>query len=150
MKFVDTSYVMISNGDIQIVRNIPIYDILFTMISSSNVEYMRFNHRKNIFYLCDTGYYMNREKAHVFFRTIKLKNMTLTRSVCYSDMLFITTTNFVNNRVIPLRLKYNTTYPETAVQQEIAKNPGKWGTYIYDGRRSNAVCKHLNGRFYLA
>ena len=91
---------------------------------------------------------MTRHNARKFFYTVKVLNILLTRSVCYSDMSFLTTTRFLRDRVLPLRSKYNTTWPETAVQQEISKDPSTWGTYIWDKHKSNPSSRHLNGRFF--
>lgn len=65
-----------------------------------------------------------------------------------NDMSFITTKHFLLSRVLPLRSKYRTSWPETAVQHEISNEPSAWGTYIWDMYNANASSIHMNGRFF--
>ena len=148
-----SEYVLVMNGDIALVRHVPLMSVIRAMsLHPDGLHYARFNHRANIFSGCDRSYFGNFSEARLLFRQVSYEGMLFTRSVCYFDMAFVVNTNFSCHRIFKLawvrrhNSSYDATYPESVLQREIALEPRAWGMHIWGATGAPATTEHLNGR----
>ena len=163
MRSVITAYVLVMNGDIAFVRHVPMLNVVRAMsLHPDTLQYIRFNHRANIFQGCDRSYAHLGEswrlggaamsEARHLWREVSYEGIPFMRTVCYSDMAFIVDSAFGRNRIFQLAWtkRHNKTYdassPELTLLREIALDPRAWGTHIFGEQGAMATTAHLDGR----
>lgn len=147
LSHVHTPYVLQLQADVSVWRNVSLMHIVHDMMRNvDQMHFVRFNHRRNILTLCDRGF--GRHANLSFARSVFVRyRKWYTRTVCFADQAWVSSRQYMVERVLPIVLKHAFRKdPETCMQPLVAKDPWRWGTFLYGREGEQPVVRHQDAR----